>query len=311
VAPGLLAAARTLLATLSAEDIEAVLRAPVIIVAAPRSGSSLLFEQLSRIDGFWSIGGESHGIFRAFPHLRAADPQLTSGRLDETHADAATCDLVRACFLVLLRDHRNMPYGQLRPERRPRRLTLLEKTPRNALNVPFLRHVFPAARFVYLHRDPRQSIASIAEAWTVGLASGRFVTFRDLPGWDRAAWCLVLPPEWRQMRGRTLVEIAAFQWAACNNTILDDLEHVERQHWMPVSYEELVESPYRTVERICRFAGIEPAEYLCCPGALPLSRTTVSPPHADKWKRAQAEIEALLPSLEATAKRIRDAGSAS
>ena len=51
---------------------------------------------------------------------------------------------------------------------------MLEKTPKNALRLPFLARVFPEARFIYLHRDPRRVLASMMEAWTVG-------TVPDLP----------------------------------------------------------------------------------------------------------------------------------
>ena len=47
-------------------DLRELLKEPVIIVSAPRAGSTLLFERLMSVDGLWSIGGESHGIFRLF-----------------------------------------------------------------------------------------------------------------------------------------------------------------------------------------------------------------------------------------------------
>ena len=40
-------------------------------------------------------------------------------------------------------------------------LRLLEKTPRNSLRVGFLDAVFPDALFVYLHREPGPTIASM------------------------------------------------------------------------------------------------------------------------------------------------------
>ena len=36
----------------------------IFIVAAPRSGSTLLFETLLRSPTLWTIGGESHAIFQ-------------------------------------------------------------------------------------------------------------------------------------------------------------------------------------------------------------------------------------------------------
>lgn len=291
------------------ERLSRVFGAPLIIVSAPRAGSNLLFEQLGRFPDVWTIGGESHGIFRLFPKLRAQNPELDSGCLDETHADPDTCDDLRACFLALLRDHLGEPYLGLPPEHRPPRLTFLEKTPRNALNVPFVLALFPGARFIYLHRDPRQNIASLAEAWQVGLRTGRFVTFRDLPGWDRPAWCFVLPPGWRLMVGKSLIEIAAFQWAETNRIVLGDLGAIDRNRWLAVDYDALVARPAETLKAICGFAGIAAPPAITDRPELPLSRTTLSPPHPDKWRKYEAAIEAILPQLESARRTIEEVTS--
>jgi hypothetical protein len=74
-----------------------------------RTGRSLLFEQLLRLEGLWSIGGESHVIFTAFPHLRAENAALDSGSLGSAHADTRTVELMRRCFLFLARDHTDRP----------------------------------------------------------------------------------------------------------------------------------------------------------------------------------------------------------
>ena len=79
---------------------------------------------------------------------------------------------------------------------------MLEKTPKNALRVPFLARVFPEARFIYLHRDPRPVLASMMEAWQ----SGRFRTYPNLPGWTGLPWSLLLVPGWRDLLGRPLHE---------------------------------------------------------------------------------------------------------
>jgi hypothetical protein len=306
----LLALARAVRERVPSDQLSRVFGEPLIIVSVPRAGSSLLFEQLSRIPGVWTIGGESHGIFRLFPKLRAQNAEFDSGRLDDSHADPETCEDLRACFLTLLRDHRGEPYLGLPPEHRPGQVTFLEKTPRNALNLPFLLALFPGARFIYLHRDPRQNVASLVEAWEVGLRSGRFVTFRDLPGWDRSAWCFVLPPGWRSMIGKSLIEIAAFQWAETNRILLEDLGKVDRRNWFAVDYDELNAQPAETLKRICGFAGIAVPPGIADRGTLPLSRTTLSPPHPDKWRKYEAAIDAILPQLEATRSAIEAAISA-
>ena len=300
----LLHAAASATRQLSPEDVERAVGDAVIIVSVPRAGSNLLFEQLQRLPGAWSIGGESHAIFNAFPHLRAENAALDSGSLSASHADEQTCDAMRRCFLFLSRDERGRPYLRLAEDERPAQLTLLEKTPRNALNVPFLLQVFPRARFVFLHREPRQNIASMIEAWTVGLDTGRFVTFRDLPGWDRPGWCFLLPPGWREMVGKPLAEIAAFQWSAANGIVLDEFERLDADRWTSVSYEQLLQDPTATLTALAGFAGLSGPAGDVSGESMPLSRTTLSPPHPEKWKRHEADIERIRVTWEPVAERI-------
>jgi hypothetical protein len=298
----LLQAATSATQQFSPAELEACFDDPLIIVSVPRAGSNLLFEQLQRMAGFWSIGGESHAIFNAFPHLRAENAALDSGCLDESHADPRTCDQTRRCFAFLLGDHEGRRY--LRMDPRPTNILLLEKTPRNALNIPFLLEVFPRARFVFLHREAPQNIASIIDAWDNGLQTGRFVTFRDLPGWDRPAWCFLLPPGWRQLKGKALVDIAAFQWSAGNRIILDELEKLPAERWIATGYERFTREPAATLAEIADFAGLDTDGRATAIGQLPLSRTTLTPPHPDKWRRHEEAINRVRGDWQPVAERI-------
>jgi hypothetical protein len=39
---------------------------------------------------------------------------------------------------------------------------------------------------------------------------------------------------------------------------------------------------------------------------LPLSRTVLTPPHPEKWRKYEAEIDSLMPSIAPTCDRIRE-----
>lgn len=142
------------------------------------------------------------------------------------------------------------------------------------------------------------------EAWKAGLETGRFVTFRDLPGWDRPAWCFLLPPGWRSLIGKSQADIAAFQWSASNNIILDHLTRLPDERWLPVSYRDLVADPGETLLRLARFAGVTVPEEDLPVGPLPWSRTTLTAPDSGKWKRHEQELRALAPLLQDTGERI-------
>jgi hypothetical protein len=300
----LLATALRATQSLSPQTVESFFDQPTIIVSVPRSGSSVLFEQMRTLPGFWSIGGESHSILNAFPGLRAENPDLDSGCLGKRHADEETCDRIRRCFLFLLSDHQGRLFGRLPAESRPRHVTLLEKTPRNALNIPFLKQVFPSARFLFLYRQPQPNIASLIEAWSVGLQTGRFVTFRDLPDWDRPGWCFLLPPGWRRMRGKSLADIAAFQWSAANTIMLDELEKMPRDRWKAVSYEAFIADPGSVLNSMAEFSGITAHNSLAASGPLPLSRTTLTPPDPRKWRKHEAAIDGARSEWEPVLDRL-------
>ena len=279
---------------------------PVFVVSAPRSGSTLLFELLTKAPDVWSVGGESHGIFQIFPHLEAENPAFDSGRLTEAHADDETSRLFRAAFLYLLQDRKERRYINLTLPDRPRNVCFLEKTPRNSLNIPFLLKVFPNARFIFLYRDAKQNIGSIIDAWAIGKEKGTFVTFRNLPNWDRDHWCLLLPPGWRELKGKPTADIAAFQWRSANEAILDELEKLPRERWIALSYANLTAAPETEIRSLCTFsqAGFDNQLKQLVSKDLEMSESSVSPPDPNKWKRHEQGILAALPSCQAVIDRL-------
>lgn len=280
--------------------VKSLFKKPVIIVSTPRSGSTLLFETLRNSNDLWSIGDESHIIYNAFPHLRAENPQFDSGRLLRQHADKETSDLIRAGFLHFLTNREKQHFLDL--ERKPARIRLLEKTPRNSLNIPFLNKVFPGALFILLHRDPRQNIGSIIEAWD----RPDYITFPNLPGWFRQHWHMLLPPGWRALNGKSIADIAAFQWRASNQIMLDDLNALGPARWTSISYTKLIENTDSEIERLCSFCKIPYQGILKSMAAspLPLSSTTFSAPDPEKWKKYEAEINRVLPQVEQISRKL-------
>ena len=177
---------------------------------------------------------------------------------------------------------------------------MLEKTPKNSLRIPFLRAVFPQAKFVYLYRDVRQTLASMIEAWN----SGQFRMYPQLPGWTTPPWSLLLTEGWRNLIGKPLREIVAAQWQSVTDRLLDDLQEVPETDRCVARYDALIADPAAEIARLCRaldFAWDRPLE-----ATLPPARHTLSPPDADKWRRHQADIEAVLPQIAATVDRASE-----
>lgn len=271
---------------------------PVILLAAPRSGSTLLFETLAESPDVWTVGGESHHYIEGIRSLNPMSGRVDSNRLEARHATEPVVEALHRRFKKGLRDRDERVINRQSP---PESLRFLEKTPKNALRQPFLERVFPGALYVYLYREPAPSISSMMEAWK----SGRWVTYPRLRGWRGPSWSLLLPPGYAKMRGHPLVEICAFQWKSANRIILDDLEKLPAERWTACSYDELVSSPEKLIPRICDFAGLEVDNRLQqrISGNLPHSRFTHTPPDPQKWRRNEAEILPVLDSLQATRER--------
>ena len=253
---------------------------PVFIVSPPRSGSTLLFETLSKAKNLFTIGDESHALIEGVPTLSPADRGYDSNQLAGRDATDAVAASLRQRFHEALRDRDGRPgdgAGVIR---------LLEKTPKNALRIPFLRAVFPEARFIYLHRDPRQVMASMIEGWQ----SGFFRMYSQLPGWTGLPWSFLLVPGWRDLVGQPLGDIVGRQWECTTQTLLDDLAALPRDRWMVTDYGQFLADPDKEARRISDWAEWEwdrPIDR-----DLPLSRYTTTRPDPEKWRRHAAVIAA-------------------
>jgi len=275
---------------------KAVLKRPVFIIAAPRSGSTLLFETLAASSHVCTLGGEAHWLIESSPQLKPGAPGVESNRLTAEHYTDAIGAGIYASILQHIVDATG------RSADSDGAFRFVEKTPKNALRIPFLNSVFPDALFIYLWRDPRDNMSSIIEAWR----SGKWQTYDRLDGFS-GPWSLLLPPGWGGMNGRPIEEIAAFQWESANRTIMNDLQSIARDRWTAVSYRDLMADPRRQIQRLCNFADIN-FDYSIAErvsSALPLSRFTHTPPAPDKWRMNEALIGRVIPTIELTWQRIQ------
>jgi hypothetical protein len=258
---------------------------PVFIVGAPRSGTSLLYSVLRSAPAFAHWPGEAHEVWEAdfHPALRG----WSSNALTAADAEGRPAERIRRSFFLVAGSRRR----------------LIDKTPRNALRVPFVDALFPDARYVHLVRDGRENVNSLLNAWR----TPRYRTYRlpephSIPGADPAWWKFVLYPGWRDDVAGPLEVVCARQWVASNDLALRDLGAVGDRA-VRVRYEDLVDSPEDEVARVLRFLGVPFDDALRVKAAA--VRTTpvnvVTPPERGKWRKENpAEIEAVVPLLRPT-----------
>lgn len=277
---------------------------PIFIVSTPRAGSTLLYETLSQFPDLWSIGEESHDAIEGIPELHPASHGYPSNRLTAAAATPAVIQLLKQRFTQKLQDRRGEAFLALPPEQRPTSIRFLEKTPKNALRVPFLRAMFPDARFIFLYREAKENISSLMEGWR----SRRFISYYNLPGWAAGDWSFFLPPDWPQLAEATVAEIAARQWAVANGQILEDLAAIDRHHWCFVPCAELVRQPRQTLKRISDFADLtwDPELDAKVADTLPVSKMTLSAPSPDKWRKNGQDILAVLPQIQPLIDRLEN-----
>lgn len=190
---------------------------PIIILGAPRSGTTFLGDVLAR-----------HSALRYF-----IEPSPVWRRGNERRSDALRPEHARPEVVARIRNYFETA---CREDAKPR---ILEKTPQNCLRVPFVDAVFPEAKYVHILRNGYEAALSIRDHWLnkgKGLEGVRIgQRLREIGGtqyfkygWQFAKRCLFarggnpvvmwgpLLPGIKGMRKElSLLEISAYQWKQC------------------------------------------------------------------------------------------------
>jgi hypothetical protein len=277
---------------------------PIFIVAAPRSGSTLLFETLAFNRELWSLGDESHKQFESIAALRPS-AENPSNRLTAEMATEDVTETLLDSFVAGLRSSDGRLFARYPEVSRPTEIRFLEKTPKNSLRIPFINNIFPDARFIFLFRDARQNISSLLDSWR----SGRYVTYPQLTGWPpEFPWSHLLIPGWEKLVSSSLAEVVAQQWLVTNQIILDDLHKLKRDRWCAIEYDELIANTPDELQRLCSFSQIIFGPRMKEIAVQPLkpSKYTLTPPRPDKWLKNATEIEPVIPLTEQMMTRLRE-----
>ena len=262
------------------------LERPIFIIGAPRSGTSMLYAILRASSQLAHWPGEAHEVWEADHHPALRD--WDSNALTAADADPVTTARIRRSFFLVTGSGKR----------------LIDKTPRNALRIPFIESVFPDARYVYLQRDGRDNVNSLINAWR----TPRYRTYRlpephRIHGADPAWWKFTLYPGWREDITGPLEVVCAKQWKLSNDFALEALQEVPRERWERVRYEDLVAYPEDEVGRLLGFLELpyETAVREKAAAARTKPVNVVTPPEQGKWRRENPEeVERIVPLIRPT-----------
>ncbi|MGB0743771.1 MAG: sulfotransferase family protein [Opitutales bacterium] len=233
------------------------MKSPVIILGAPRSGTTILGDILA-------LHSKLHFAIEPNPLWK----RYVSSECDyfDLEQERGAVGATRELFAAQLVDS-----GKQR---------LLEKTPQNCLRVPFVHAVFPDAKFVHIIRDGVESSLSIAKYWETNTKGFRGVRIRQriqeasfsqlyyygkqaakriLPVGDspRVFWGPVLPGMGGLVKSHSILEVAALQWRYCVEQATYYGRRLPSDQYMELRLEDFHEA---TLKRILDFAGLEHEE---------------------------------------------------
>lgn len=117
------------------------------------------------------------------------------------------------------------------------KIMVVEKNPRHTLRIPFIRAIFPEAKFIHIIRD------------------GRDVACSMVPGCGGVEWRHLKPPSWKEFYDKyTGAMRCAHVWKEVIEIALDDLNNIPH---LQVNYETLVSSPFEVSQKIFDFLGLD------------------------------------------------------
>jgi len=198
----------------------------LFLIGPPRSGTTLLMRMLSSHSDIYSRA-EPH-LLTPLAHLGYFDT-VDAAPFDHLQAAQAAKELVAELpegendYLAACRAYVDLLYGRLLASKGGGKRFFLDKTPANALVLPFITRLYPHARYVVLTRHPAAVFSSYANSFFDG----------DYE--------------------------AARRFNPILNRYVPAMARLLREDKVPlvrVRYEELVRNPEAEMRRVCDFLGL-------------------------------------------------------
>lgn len=239
---------------------------PVIIIGAPRSGTNMLRDVLTRLPGVSTWPCDEINYIWRHGNVRYPSDEFTPAM-----ARPEVCRYIRRQFDWVAKKYEAH--------------TVVEKTCANSLRVGFVDRALPEARYVFIRRDGYDAVGSAIKRWKAELdipylaRKARFVPPMDLPYyasrflWNRiymifsredrlAFWGPKLEGMEDLLQKHSLEEVCALQWKQCVDKAAEILSELPADRWIEVGYEDFVTNSEAGLKDILKFLGVYAREDL-------------------------------------------------
>lgn len=231
---------------------------PVILIGAGRSGTKVIRDVIGTHPELGIIPYDVNYIWR-IGQKKDHDALLPSD------LDQKKKSIIISQFNKLAKDK---PY-------------LLEKTVSNCLRIPFIKAVFPDAKFIFLTRDGRDVVESVMRQWgetrelSYMIAKLRTFPIRHafaylleyMANWvkfkftkkgnDDYIWGVKYPGYKEDLNTKSILEVCALQWQACIEASTKAMDNLSDDIKCSISYETFVQNPKSELDKIADFLNIE------------------------------------------------------
>lgn len=277
------------------------LKSPIFIFGNTRSGTTIVQKVMS-------THPDIVGWYEPNALWLYADPGRIHDEFEESDATHRVKRYIRQRFLKYQKQHGNS--------------IVLEKTPQNILRIPYVRAIFPEAKFLFIVRNPFSFISSVEYKWQRPVTGQGIVRrLKDMPisqlhHWVRRyliqqinkrvlrrKYLSIWGPRYKgiqdDLKTHDLLTIIARQWSVPSMKAEKDMASFQDGQILRLKYEDFVDNPISDLERICAHCGLEMTNDL-----VKAAREMVKSDRKIKWQRFDPrDLARIIPEISSEMQR--------
>jgi len=277
------------------------LKPPIILFGNTRSGTTI-------VQKIMSTHPEIVGWYEPNALWLYADPGRIHDEFEENDATKKVKKYIRKKFYKYQKRNGNR--------------VILEKTPQNILRIPYVKSIFPEAKFLFIVRNPFSFISSVEYKWQRTVTGHGVVRrLKDTPIIQLHHWVrrYVIQQIYKRVLKRKylaiwgpryigihddqkkhdLLTVIARQWSVCSGKAEKAMALFEKDQILRLRYEDFVNNPISDLERICKHCGFEMTKDM-----VKASNSLVKSDRQHKWHRFDPyDLARILPEIEEEMKR--------